>query len=206
MHDSRGASLKVGDRVLIEAEIIELNSGGDENFCCVGVKVVTPDQPKRELVMQAPTFSALSTKMLTKIGALLLLLIFTVPADAQLFRRVFRGPGGCENGQCAVPQMVQSTRTVSTVSTGAVYLPATTARVMVASTLYLPAIPEQTSAAVVILRSPPVEKVVSAPSALRFHAGHNCPSCGAYRNVVTGSGPGGTHTHTCPRCNLSWYH
>ncbi len=67
MHDSRGAELKVGDRVLIEAEVVKLNQG-DENFCCVDVKVVTPEQPTKTAVMAPPTFSALSTKMLTKVG------------------------------------------------------------------------------------------------------------------------------------------
>lgn len=75
MHDSRGAELKVGDRVLIEAEITNLSTGGDENFCCVDVKVVTPDQPTKAAVMSPPSFSALSTKMLTKIGAAILLLL-----------------------------------------------------------------------------------------------------------------------------------
>ena len=69
MHDSRGAALKKGDRVFIEAEIVNLSTGADENFCCVDVKVITPDQPNKEKVMQPPTFGALSTKMLTKIGA-----------------------------------------------------------------------------------------------------------------------------------------
>lgn len=68
MHDSRGAALKVGDRVLIEAQITRLNDGDDENYCCVDVVVVTPDQPGKELVMQPPSFSALSTRMLTKIA------------------------------------------------------------------------------------------------------------------------------------------
>lgn len=69
MHDSRGASLKVGDRVLIEAEVTELQPQADENFCCCAVKVVTPDHPGEEKVMSPPVFSAMSTKMLTKIGA-----------------------------------------------------------------------------------------------------------------------------------------
>lgn len=84
MHDSRGAALKVGDRVFIEAEITSLATGGDENYCCVDVKVVTPDQPNKEKVMQPPSFSALSTKMLTKIGvALIALFVFATFANAQ---------------------------------------------------------------------------------------------------------------------------
>lgn len=69
---------------MIEAEITNLSEGCDENFCCVTVKVVTPDQPKRELVMSPPDFSAISTKMLTKIGAsLVVLLALALPALAQ---------------------------------------------------------------------------------------------------------------------------
>lgn len=75
MHDSRGAALKVGDRVLIEAEVTELQSG-DENFCCCAVKVVTPEQPNKEKVMQPPVFQAMSTKMLTKVGAMIVLFLF----------------------------------------------------------------------------------------------------------------------------------
>lgn len=84
MHDSRGAALKKGDRVLIEAEITQLNEGGDENYCCVDVQVVTPDQPDKKKVMEPPLFSALSTKMLTKIGATVCLLFaIAMPALAQ---------------------------------------------------------------------------------------------------------------------------
>lgn len=68
MHDSRGAELKVGDRVLVEAEIVNLSTGGDENYCCVDIQVVTPEQVGKDKVMQPPKFSALSTKMLTKVG------------------------------------------------------------------------------------------------------------------------------------------
>lgn len=68
MHDSRGAKLEIGDRVIIEAEVISLNTGGDENYCCCGVRVVTPQQVDRHKVMEPPEFSALSTKMLTKVG------------------------------------------------------------------------------------------------------------------------------------------
>lgn len=75
MHDSRGAALKVGDRVLIEAEIVNLSTGGDENYCCVDIQVVTPDQVGREKVMAPPKVSAMSTKMLTKVGAVACLLL-----------------------------------------------------------------------------------------------------------------------------------
>jgi hypothetical protein len=92
MHDSRGAALKVGDRVLIEAEITELSTGGDENYCCVGIKVVTPEQPGKDKVMSPPTFSALSTKMLTKVGAALALLL-CIASDALAQSRC--GSGGC---------------------------------------------------------------------------------------------------------------
>lgn len=65
MHDSRKAPLKVGDRVLIEAEITEF-SGSDPNYCNVYVQVITPDQPD-STPMVPPSFIA-NTKMLTKVG------------------------------------------------------------------------------------------------------------------------------------------
>lgn len=82
MHDSRGASLNIGDRVLIEAEVTDLN-GGDQNYCCCGVKVVTPEQPGKEKVMSPPTFSAMSTKFLTKVGAAILLALFAFAGNAR---------------------------------------------------------------------------------------------------------------------------
>jgi hypothetical protein len=41
---------------------------------------------------------------------------------------------------------------------------------------------------------------------LRFHASHNCPQCGRTQTVISGRGPGNTHTHTCARCATTWYH
>jgi predicted Zn finger-like uncharacterized protein len=41
---------------------------------------------------------------------------------------------------------------------------------------------------------------------LRFNSSHQCPTCGASQYVVSGRGPGNTHTHTCSRCGTSWYH
>lgn len=41
---------------------------------------------------------------------------------------------------------------------------------------------------------------------LQHNASHNCPSCGARQTIVSGQGPNGTHTHTCPRCQTTWYH
>lgn len=43
-------------------------------------------------------------------------------------------------------------------------------------------------------------------SSLRYHAGHNCPSCGAQQTAVSGRGPNGTHTHRCGRCGTMWAH
>ena len=68
MHDSRGAELKVGDRVLIEAEVKELQANGDANYCNVTVQVVTPQQANGT-PMIPPSLSAINTKMLTKVGA-----------------------------------------------------------------------------------------------------------------------------------------
>lgn len=74
MHDSRGAQLKVGDRVLIEAEITELQPEADPDFCNVRVKAITPDQ-KDPTPMVPPSGMVFNTKMLTKIGAALMLAV-----------------------------------------------------------------------------------------------------------------------------------
>jgi hypothetical protein len=67
MHDSRGANLGIGDRVLVEAEVTELQPHADPNYCNVTIRVVTPDQ--RDVTpMVPPTISAINTKMLTKCG------------------------------------------------------------------------------------------------------------------------------------------
>lgn len=71
MHDSRGAEVKVGDHVLIEAEVVQVATGGDENYCVADVQVVTPDQPGKEKVMPPPKVTSLSTRMLTKVGLFL---------------------------------------------------------------------------------------------------------------------------------------
>lgn len=48
---------------------------------------------------------------------------------------------------------------------------------------------------------------------LRYHPSHNCPAirkdgtrCPGSQYVVSGSGPNGSHIHTCPLCWQSWYH
>jgi hypothetical protein len=67
MHDSRGAELKVGDRVLIEAEVTELQPKADPNYCNVYVKAITPEQ-KDGTPMTPPSNIVFNTKMLTKVG------------------------------------------------------------------------------------------------------------------------------------------
>lgn len=67
MHDSRGASLQVGDRVLVEAEITELQPQADPNYCNVTIKAVTPDQAN-PTPMAPPSHMVFNTKMLTKVG------------------------------------------------------------------------------------------------------------------------------------------
>ena len=116
MHDSRGAALKVGDRVLIEAEITNLATSGDENFCVVDVQVKTPDQVGREKVMSAPEIKCMSTRMLTKIGAAIALLFafFAFAGDAQagplrnrLKARFGRPAASCSQaGGCGIPAAV----------------------------------------------------------------------------------------------------
>lgn len=67
MHDSRGAELKVGDRVFVECEVTELQSGADPNYCNVTIKAITPDQAN-PTPMVPPSCMVFNTKMLTKIG------------------------------------------------------------------------------------------------------------------------------------------
>ncbi len=71
MHDSRGANLKLGDRVLIEAEIAELQPQADPNYCNVRVNVVTPAQ-SNPTPMKPPGDIVLNTKMLTKVASAIL--------------------------------------------------------------------------------------------------------------------------------------
>jgi len=76
--------LKVGDRVLIEAEVCQLSEGGDENYCCVDVQVIAPEQVNKDKVMSPPKFTSLSTRMLTRVGAaVMLVLALTLPSIAQ---------------------------------------------------------------------------------------------------------------------------
>ena len=80
MHDSRGAALKVGDRVLVEAQVTALCSGDDTGFCNVTIQVVTPQQVKPP-EMTPPTLSAINTRMLTKVAAVIMLvMLFWLPA------------------------------------------------------------------------------------------------------------------------------
>ena len=117
MHDSRGAEIKVGDKVLIEAEVTELN-GGDENFCCCTVAITLPEQSGQAGVMNhRPTVSAMSTKMLTKIGtkvitSLALLFALCLPASAQTVTTKVT-PNA--DGSVTIEQMrtAQQTRTVT---------------------------------------------------------------------------------------------
>lgn len=82
MHDSRGAALKVGDRVLIEAEVTELQESADPNYCNVCIKVVTPAQ-RDTTPMVPPTLSAINTKMLTKVGLVLIAMLFAFGGSAK---------------------------------------------------------------------------------------------------------------------------
>src|SRR5690242_12456094 len=91
MHDSRGAALKVGDRVLIEAEITQLGTDPTNEYCNVTIQVVTPDQAK-PTPMVPPTLSAINTKMLTKVGAAAILaflafFLFATTATAQPYNQ-----------------------------------------------------------------------------------------------------------------------
>jgi uncharacterized protein YkwD len=83
MHDSRGAPLKVGDRVLLEGELTQVCTD-DNGYCNCNVKIVTPEQREKP-PMEPPSLSAINTRMLTKIGAaavglLLAMLLLALPA------------------------------------------------------------------------------------------------------------------------------
>src|SRR5579864_1484764 len=69
MHDSRGAALKVGDRVMIEAEVTQVGTDPMNDYCNCTVKVITPEQTNRT-PMDPPSLSAINTKMLTKVGGM----------------------------------------------------------------------------------------------------------------------------------------
>lgn len=71
MHDSRGAPLKVGDRVLIEAEITSVQDS-DNGYCNVTVQTKTPAQ--KDPPPMAGSCLTLNTRMLSKVGLVLLLL------------------------------------------------------------------------------------------------------------------------------------
>ncbi len=93
MHDSRGAQLKVGDRVLIEAEVTELQAQADPDYCNVTVKAITPEQ-KDKTPMVPPSGMVFNTKMLTKVGAAIFLLLCScATADA--------GPFAARRGSCS---------------------------------------------------------------------------------------------------------
>lgn len=73
MHDSRGAPLKVGDRVLLEAEVTSCQAD-DNGYCNVTVATVTPDQMQAGVDSKppmSPTSLTLNTRMLTRVGHVL---------------------------------------------------------------------------------------------------------------------------------------
>lgn len=86
MHDSRGAPLKVGDRVFLEAELTSVQES-DNGYCNVSVTTVTPEQMQSGADSKppmSPSSLTLNTRMLTKVGAILLLaLLLALPAMAQ---------------------------------------------------------------------------------------------------------------------------
>jgi hypothetical protein len=100
MHDSRGAQLKVGDRVLIEAEVKELQPNADADYCNVTIQVVTPEQTNKT-PMSPPSLSAINTKMLTKVGAVILLL-FAFASSAFAQSPVKKQSCQCTNCECTV--------------------------------------------------------------------------------------------------------
>lgn len=111
MHDSRGAALKVGDRVTIEAEVTDCQST-DNGYCNCSVKVVTPQQSNPP-PMVPPSGIVLNTRMVSKVGLVVLFLLSFLlcnSADARGFRRggFFRGSacsgGGCSSGQCGTAE------------------------------------------------------------------------------------------------------
>ena len=69
-HDSRGAPLKKGDRVFVEMEIVE-EVTSDQGYCNAFCRAIVPDQ--RDRPPMAPPACMFNTRMLTKIGACLLL-------------------------------------------------------------------------------------------------------------------------------------
>jgi hypothetical protein len=62
MHDANGHALKVGDKVLIPAEITSLSAG--EDFCNVSVKTTLGRRPDGN----KETMSAINTGVLVKVA------------------------------------------------------------------------------------------------------------------------------------------
>lgn len=114
-HDSRGALLKKGDRVLVEGVLVE-DPTSDGGYCNAQVKFVTPDQ--REKPPMEPPGNVFNTRMLTKVGALLLVMFIgscsvgSNEADGRgplrrVLSRPFRAVAACRGGNCA-PQAKRS--------------------------------------------------------------------------------------------------
>lgn len=96
-HDSRGALLKKGDRVLVEGVLTE-DPSADGGYCNANVKFVTPEQ--RDPPPMVPPNNVFNTRMLTKVGvaAILFAVLLSLPAVAEA------GPFVCRNGSCSVAQ------------------------------------------------------------------------------------------------------
>jgi hypothetical protein len=68
-HDSRGALLKKGDRVLVEFELTD-DPTADEGYCNANCTAVVPEQTAKPPMV--PPHVVFNTRMLTKVGALVL--------------------------------------------------------------------------------------------------------------------------------------
>lgn len=90
-HDSRGALLKKGDTVLIEGVLID-DPSQDNGYCNCNVQIVTPEQSDKP-PMQPSSISAINTRMLTKVGACIMLLIFGLLAFAPVEAQARGGKG-----------------------------------------------------------------------------------------------------------------
>lgn len=101
-HDSRGALLKKGDRVLVEGILTE-DPSADGGYCNAHVKFVTPEQ--RDPPPMSPPNDTFNTRMLTKVGTaavVLLLMILPAVANAWPWNRgnvqTFCSGPGCKAG------------------------------------------------------------------------------------------------------------
>jgi hypothetical protein len=112
-HDSRGAPLKKGDRVILEAVLLD-NPLDDSGYCNCKLQIVTPEQ-RDPPPMKGDVLSAVNTRHLTKIGACFVLFVWLCsiaagqqgPGASRLDRKV-DGHNAYNAGRSAEPPTAEA--------------------------------------------------------------------------------------------------